>query len=244
MALSDLKYVTTGAWGAGLARPLTAAEADGNVQTLRAAVQDLIDNPVEGVSVSNITVSGRQLTFHMSDTTTKGPFTLPIAYPRWRGEWEAAGSYAVFDIVTATGNGTFLVAQDHTAAATFDPNASNVDGPLYIQIAEPASGGGVAAVVAISDSMLTLDASHGGKYLRVTSSGLDVTIPPGLYADGTEIIFRQTVAGYITIFEGSGVVINVPTGFYAGSDFLGATITMKHIGADEWDIYGDLGVMP
>lgn len=239
MALSDLKYVTTGAWGSGLARPLTAAEADGNVQTLRTAVQNLIDNPVEGVSVSNITVSGRQLTFHMSDSTTKGPFTLPIAYPRWRGEWESLGSYAVFDIVTVAGVGVYIVAQDHTAGSSFDPTASNADGPFYVKIAEPANA--YAPVTAIGTATLTLDSSHAGKYLRFTNvDGCAVTVPAMVFSTNTEIHLRQAAAGAVSIVADFGVTLNLPTGLDPETSVLGDVITLKQVDENVWDVFGNL----
>lgn len=239
MALADLKYVTTGAWGSGLARPLTAAEADGNVQTLRAAIQYLIDNPSEGVSVSNITVSGRQLTFFMSDASTFGPFTLPIAYPRWRGDWVASGSYAVFDIVLAEGYGTFIVAKDHTSAGTFDPNASSGGDPLYIQIAEPANA--YAPVQGVSGSTLTLDATHAGKYIRCTNAGgCIVTVPPSVFTTDTEIHFRQSAAGAVSFTAGSGVTINTPTGLDPATSVEGDVVTLKWVGTNAFDLFGNL----
>lgn len=241
MALADLKYVTTGTWGSGLARPLTAAEADGNVQTLRLAVQDLIDNPIEGVSISNITVSGREMLVYLSDSTTRGPFTLPIVYPRFRGEWAGATSYAVFDIFEATGYGTYLVALDHTSSAgSFNPNDGNSGGDYYVQIAgDPAA---TAPYVNISTTTLTLNATHAGKYLRFTNpSGCSVTLNAGVFTDNAEIHFRQAASGAVTVSEGtSAVTITAPTGFDTGSASLGAVFTLKHVTADEWDIFGKL----
>lgn len=136
MALLDLlKFVTTGTWGTGLARPLTAAECDTNIYSLADAIQDLIDNPVAGVELTNIVVTGSQVVFYMSDATTRGPFTLPIAYPRFRDEWQASTSYAAMDIITAAGYGTYLVLLDHTSGLAFDPNDGNSAGDYYVQIA-------------------------------------------------------------------------------------------------------------
>lgn len=239
MALSDLDYVTTGAWGAGLARPLTAAEADGNIHTLRLAIQDIVDNPIEGVSVSNITVSGRQLTFHMSDASTYGPFTLPVVYPRFRGAWEAEGSYAVFDIVTVTDTGTYIVVQDHTADTDFDANASTVDGPLYVQIAGPQNL--YAPVLGVSGSTLTLNATHAGKYIRCTnSSGCAVTVPPGVFTGNTEIHFRQSATGAVSFTAGTGVTINSPTGYDLATSVSGDVVTLKWVASNTFDLFGNL----
>jgi hypothetical protein len=240
MALLDLlKFVTTGAWGSGLARPLTAAEADGNVHNLAAAIQNLIDNPVEGVSVTNIAVSGRQVTFYMSDSSTYGPFTLPVATPRYRGQWAALASYAVLDIVQVAGYGTYLVAVDHTAASSFDPARTVSGDTVYVQIAPDANI--TPQVVTTALGALTLDASHAGKYIRCTNlSGIEITLDAGVFPANTEIHFRQVNSGPITIIASSDVAINVPIGFDAGSDSLGAVFTLKHTTDDSWDIFGRL----
>lgn len=75
-----VKYVTA-AYGGTLGvdyflRPLTKEEHDGNTNALATAIQELIDNPVAGVSVSNVTVTGRQMRVYMSDGEVFGPFTL------------------------------------------------------------------------------------------------------------------------------------------------------------------------
>lgn len=243
MALSDLKYVTTGAWGTGLARPLTAVEADGNIQTLRAAIQNLIDNPVEGVSVSNITVSGRQLTFHMSDASTFGPFTLPIAYPRYRGTWAAATSYAVFDIVQTDLEGTFLVALDHTSAAEFVPNATSGGNALYVQIQAPIYR--FAPVYTTSTDAITLNISWAGYYVRCTNAtGVEVTLPPNVFDFATEMHFRQVGDGPISFVLGSGVTMNVPAGYTAATAAAGDTLTIKNVGSNAWDVFGNLTPAP
>jgi len=35
-------------------------------------------------------------------------------------------------------------------------------------------------------------------------------------------------------------VINVPDGFVAMSSYVGATMTLKKVGTDEWDLFGAL----
>jgi hypothetical protein len=69
---------------------------------------------------------------------------------------------------------------------------------------------------------------------------LAVTISDGVFPDNTEIHFRQADSGPITVLSSSAVTINAPAGYDAGSASLGATFTLKHITADEWDIFGTL----
>ncbi|MEN6306085.1 MAG: hypothetical protein ABFD96_25390 [Armatimonadia bacterium] len=238
MALTDIKYVTNGGWGTGIARPLTAPEADTNIHALRDAIQTLIDNPVEGVGVSNIAVSGRQLTFYMTDGTTFGPFLLPVAYPRYRGDWLAASSYAVMDIVYVSGYGTYIVAADHTAAAAFDPDASNSEGDYYVQIAGDPNL--TATVLELTENVFYATSAYASRYVRCAhAAGTTVSVyddvPPN-----TEIHFRQASTGPINFVAASGATLNIPGGHLAETDGIGATVTIKHIGGGVWDVFGAL----
>lgn len=241
MALLDLlKFVTSNsAWGTGKGSPLDKFEHDGNTYNLAAAIQNLIDNPVAGVSVSNIAVSGRQVTFYMTDSTTYGPFNLPIAQPRFRDAWVPATSYSAFDIVTVAGYGTYIVATDHTSEATFNPDATSSDGDYYVKIGNDT--GGPSEVVTVSETTLTLTSAHAGKYLRFTNAGgCTVTVPDGVFADNQEVHMRQ-VSGDVVLVAGSTAVVINPQ----GTDELvtggaGSTITLKHITNDEFDVMGKM----
>lgn len=239
MSLSDVKFAGSGAWGSGLGRPLTRAEGDGSLYALREAVQDLIDNPVEGIGIANFGISGRQLTIYMTDSSTFGPFVLPMATPRFRGTWAGSISYGAFDIVRVGGFGTYMVMQDHTSASTFDPYVGNSDGNYYIQIGPDPFY--TAQVLDVPATTLTLALSHQNKYIRSThASGLAVTLNAGIFPPNAEIHFRQSNAGAITITEGSGVNISAMPGYDLATEIEGAVITLKHVGADQWDIFGRL----
>lgn len=71
-----LRYRTTGAWGAGTGYDLPADEVDENFYTLKQLI-DAIPAGDAGVGVSNITSVGTQITFHLTDLTTLGPFNIP-----------------------------------------------------------------------------------------------------------------------------------------------------------------------
>lgn len=239
MALTDVKFAGTGTWGAGLGRALTRAEADGNAYALREAIQDLIDNPVEGVSLSNIVVVGRQVTFYLSDGSTNGPFNLPIAAPRYRGTWAPSINYAAYDLVRVGGFGTYMVLQDHTSASTFDPYVGNSAGNYYVQIGPDPFY--TAQVLTVSGTTLTLSLTHQNKYIRATNaSGLTVTLNASIFPVNAEIHFRQAAAGAVTVVAGAGVTINTMTGYDNGSASLGAVFTLKQVSANVWDIFGKL----
>lgn len=72
-------YRTAGAWGAGKGSNLTAAEVDENFYDHEGRIDALETNPPEPNEITNITISGTQITFHFADTTTIGPLTLPRA---------------------------------------------------------------------------------------------------------------------------------------------------------------------
>lgn len=77
-----ITYRTSGPWGAGKGSNLTAGEIDGNFYDLDQRVADLESNPPTPDEISNITVSGSQMTVWLVSGAHFGPFTLPQA--AWR----------------------------------------------------------------------------------------------------------------------------------------------------------------
>jgi hypothetical protein len=84
------------------------------------------------------------------------------------------------------------------------------------------------------------------RYIRCTNAaGCAITIPPNssvAFPLATEIHFRQANAGALTFAGGSGVTINVPDGFESATDTLGATITLKQVATNAWDLFGLLAL--
>jgi hypothetical protein len=127
----DITFRTAGAWGAGKGTVLTKEEVDGNFFSLKQAVEDLVGSPTEPLQIDDITVSDNQMTITLSDlTTTFGPFTLPVATFAWKDAFAGGATYEAWDVFTAI-EGMYLVLQDHTADATFDPARTSVSGPIY-----------------------------------------------------------------------------------------------------------------
>lgn len=239
MPLSDVKFAGTGAWGAGLGRPLTRPEADGSLYALREAIQALIDDPTPGVGIASITVTGRQFTVYLTDASTLGPFQLPVASPRFRGVWVSAINYSAFDIVRVGGFGTYMVVQDHTSASVFDPYVTNSAGNYYVQIGPDPFY--TAQVLTATGTAITLALSHQNKYIRATNAaGLAVTLNAGIFPLNAEIHFRQGTDGTVTVTAGSGVSINAMAGYVLVSGGRGSVFTLKQVDLNVWDIFGKL----
>jgi hypothetical protein len=107
------------------------------------------------------------------------------------------------------------------------------------------AGIAVATVVPITvDYVFTADDIY--NYFRTTGTAPIVFTMNAIGAlVGAEIHVRQQGTGLVTILPGAGVTINEP---YQGSPShylagTGATITLKHVGSNEWDLMGQvLGV--
>ena len=119
----------SGRWS-GVNRLLTEYEVDDNFYTLISRVATLEADFAFTVSIAYITQHGNELTFHMTDHTTRGPFEIPIATFKDRGSWAPSTSYLVND--TTSINGTvYVVTWPHVSAGAFDPGANDGLGHNY-----------------------------------------------------------------------------------------------------------------
>lgn len=112
-----LTYVTPGAWGAGVGRPLAAAEADGNfwviASTLLAALETI---PAAAVGIAEVSLTDTVVTVTGTDGSQLGQFALPVPGVRGRGPWAAATGYLAGDVVAYRGV-CALATADHAASA-------------------------------------------------------------------------------------------------------------------------------
>ncbi len=95
------------------------------------------DNPPQAASISNIQVIGSQLLITLSDATTFGPYTLPIAHFAFRGEYTPEVPYFELDLITVEGMGLYMLTMDYTppAAHPFDPLETDGSGNnIYVQV--------------------------------------------------------------------------------------------------------------
>ena len=234
-----VNFRTAGAWGVGLGRNLTPAEVDGNHYDHKTRIDDLVANPPEAIGISNITSNGSQLMVYLEDGTSFGPFTLPIAAFRSRGDWAASTAYFTNDVVAVPGTGVYLVISDHTSAGTFDEDAQNSAGDIY-QLLVPSNN--PAVIRTITAAAYEPAQSDANKYLRCTNSaGCVIELTHG-FPVNTEMHFRQCGAGPLAFVVGdTGGIINSVAGKDDGTDHVGAVVTVKCVSADgEWDIFGDL----
>jgi hypothetical protein len=104
-------------WGAGKGSNLTPAEVDVNFWDVIQRLVSLETSPPTAVSIDTITVAGNQMTVHLTDGSTRGPFTLPTSQWRWTGGWRTATVYFVNDIFSFDG-AIYRVAVSHTSDAT------------------------------------------------------------------------------------------------------------------------------
>ena len=124
-------------WGAGKGSNLSPHEVDVNFWDVIQRLVSLETNPPAAISIDTITVAGNQMSIHLTDGSTRGPFTLPTAQWRWTGAWRTSTVYFVNDIFSFDG-AIYRVAVAHTSDATsFDPNALADSGYVYNLLLDP-----------------------------------------------------------------------------------------------------------
>lgn len=119
----------SGRW-TGIGTDLSPYQIDSNFYECVSRIATLEANTKFTVSISFITISGNDITFHMTDHTTQGPFTIPVSTFRSRGAWQPSTPYLVNDTVSINGT-LYLVIFAHTSASTFDPGANDGHGHNY-----------------------------------------------------------------------------------------------------------------
>lgn len=109
-------------WGAGKGSNLTPTQVDINFWELAQRILELEENPPSAKDISNIEVIGSQMKIYLSDGTEFGPYTLPVAMFRYRGEWAPTENYVFMDLVTVPQRGLYFINVTHTSDAEFDPD--------------------------------------------------------------------------------------------------------------------------
>lgn len=225
---------------------LTPAEADGNFTFLDGRITTIEGLPL-GVTITNVTMSGYTMTITMSDSSVYVvQFPQPDFTQMWAGAWQASTSYTAGQILSAyPPSGLYGVLQDHLSATSFDAGETNTAGDVYaLLLSVPA-----VATYFVADATFTPGLVYANSYIRCyNASGCAITIA----ADGdvnfpvnTELHFRDasTDTGAFLTFEApTGTTINGVTGFLNQTVGAGATVTLKKVAPNEWDIFGLLAV--
>lgn len=234
-------YVTTdlAKWGVGKGVKHTAAEADNEIWKLWQEIANTLASIPAGVGIANIFPSGGKIVIVLDDATEYEIDYPPVRY-NFVGSWAATTEYFGGDIVLADGHGIYLVLQNHTTGATFDPGLQ-VDGfNAYQQL----YGVPNSTTKVIAGATYTLLATDANKYLRCTAAGgCTVTVPTNASAAiqvNAEYTFRQAAAGAITFAAEGGAVLNGVAGLGFDTAGQGSVAVLKKIATDEWDLFGRL----
>lgn len=215
-----LIYRTTGLWGAGQGSRLSSAQVDGNFYEIDARVADLEANPPQAVSIAEINVVGNQMTITLTDSSDAGPFTLPTAVWKDKGEWVSSFFYFSSDLVKNEGN-VYLVLYSHTSGETFDPDANDGLGHSYYSL-----------ILSSASQPYDIDTFYSGE----------------LPSDGTEVFQHISVRQYWipADFENSAAYLRIATttetlvfSIYKNDDVIG-DITFEP-GVDVQDDGGQYG---
>lgn len=228
-------------WGLGKEAPVTKVEIDNSFWTLSSRITNIENNPVQPAQISNITLTGTQLSVHMSNGVIFGPYTIPVGVMVFRGEWTAVTEYSELNIVNVPGSGLYMVLQDHTSEVSFNPAAVHpVSGlPLYhwmMYTSPPAE-----QLISYSGNR-TLLITDANQYLRCTGAvDSALIVPPAAsvpFPPNTVVHHRTAGAGRVTLTAGAGVTLIPPYGQTLVTPGAGATVAMKKVDTNVWDVMG------
>lgn len=244
--MTGITYRTAGDWGPGKGGPLAPDEIDANFHSLSQRI-DAIDT---GDTITAIDYANNAITITTASGGVFGPFTLPKAMLRPRGEWAAATAYALDDLVVVTGDGLYLVNIGHTSDATFDANKLIGGNLVYWKLmdqlagapgadgaaAEPWTPGAIGPYVNISNysseaagfSYLSIDGDGGYTtelavvFFKKANGAWDMVPFQGPAGSGAAT--APIVSGYAsgTFADGQKVFQTVSTGYYVPGDLTAA----------------------
>jgi hypothetical protein len=128
---------------------LSAFQIDQNFYQILSTIATIQSGLTTTISIAYITITGDQLTFHMTDHSLQGPFTIPPATFVDRGTWQPFTSYSVNDTFNINGT-VYLVTTPFTSGSTFSTSA-NFYAMLSLPGAALPTGGAVNMMLAKSD---------------------------------------------------------------------------------------------
>lgn len=176
-------YRTDGPWGTGKGSALTAAEIDNNFFEMLERAADLEANPAQPVNIESIELNGVTFLVTMTDATTRGPFTLPVAYFKWKGEWQPSTEYDNLDLVYVQDDGLYVVKEFHISDVAFSPvgllyskfmgQATIYDMTIYLpgEVGEGLEADSPLVQTVIARPMFLTADDTGEVYARIPSDG-------------------------------------------------------------------------
>lgn len=190
----------------GVNRKLTVSEADGNTLESKNRITTL--EGLVGKQIDEITSSGTALTVTYTDSTTDGPFPLPVATFNPTGPWLNDTPYAYLDVVLVPSQGTYVCMIAHTSPsppAEFDPAATEEgsDGSdlLWLQIGEArdVSQDVAFAIMGVLPEVTDSDGRLLGQYIFIHPCIMEAPLngaeswleTPPESSDGVEIEIRK-----------------------------------------------------
>jgi hypothetical protein len=247
--VNDIVFRNTTVNYTGKGSPLTSLEGDENEYKQASAIVNLqTQMAAVGAGIDTITQpTANTLLITLTDATVFGPFTLPTAPMKGRGEWQPSTVYAVNDLVYF-GNAFYTVQVAHTSDTSFDPGATDGLGhDLYGLVMDfTLASSTLRTVTTKTESNIThtvTDQDLSTLWNCTNIAGCAITVPNDSTYNApldTEINFRQgTVAGILT-FAGAGGVTLDPGIFQLSTTFHGATVMLKKAAANYWFVTGYL----
>lgn len=205
-------YRDAGLWGPGVNRKLTVLEGDSNTWETQQRLVALEASVIVPRGVASVNVVGSNWTMTLQDGTVLGPFLMPTTTFRPRGNWAPATAYMTLDVVIVPGVGVYLVRQNHTSQATFNPAYQIGGTDVYTQIFDTSI---LSAVTTITLGTHTPTVLQAGSHFRCTNNtGCVVSLP----SDATAAIpirsvyqWEQVADGQVSfIAEDATVTVNKP----------------------------------
>lgn len=239
-------YRTAGAWGAGKGANLTPTEVDNNFWDVHGRVDTLETTPPVPAEIDNIVVSGNALTISLDNGDNYGPFELPRVHYNWMAEWLPTTVYYSNDIVSVAGNGIYLIVEDHTSAATFDP------------LEDLASGGADPSYVLMFDLSYVLSGILPGTHTEIMDDFLGPTFQESgvgqewwISFEGsgaTAAVHDESPEGILKMVSGSaddandGVSLSLADASNGALVSLGTTYLEVRLTADDWSPNGGCNI--
>lgn len=246
-----LVYRTTGAWGAGVGRPLTTAEIDQNFKYMNDRLRAVLANRPVMVDTAVLT-NNRLMTITM-ENDTEFTFDMPSSPLVFQGEWTDSTEYSKYDVVS-NGGAIYLVSIDHVSNITFNAGDTNAFGAdLYNRLSSDARNNqGVTLindyttgfeatttpVLADANKLFVFEFYDEDPFFELP---LEASVD---YPIGTRFDIFSWGDHNVEVIFATGMTINAKTGCNFKTETPGSFITLIKVGEDEWDLNGETGTTP